>query len=341
MDLSTKDEKIRDLHIVKDLFESSSYSNNDLTGLLIDKVDLLIKKIKRTNAKRNILYNIDFRPFSNDAKEHQIKHLSEFDIEFTDEYVKEQYRKISSKRTSESYREFFIEIRFFKEIGSIEQAKQTLERFEKQFSCQKNNFDSWAYGISYNYLFNNVFSLELNSIELSIPDIDKKIESIKVIQNQNGVRNYFPYKKLSLWLQNKIDKDLSNTTTSTDTNAFIDRYKTCLKIYGENIVWSKKHLIWSYQPRLEECIATSKDGISVFCASSFVLPINYDYEQECLKKFEESLSLFQSVYKTSQYLGAELKDINEAKKEVQGALRKNVEILSIFAAIVLFVSGNI
>lgn len=341
IDLSTKDEKIRDLHIVKELFESSSYSNNDLTGLLIDKVDLLIKKIKRTNAKRNILYNIDFRPFSNDAKEHQIKHLSEFDIEFTDEYIKEQYRKISSKRTSESYREFFIEIKFFKEIGSIEQAKQTLERFEKQFSCQKNNFDSWAYGISYNYLFNNVFSLELNSIELSIPDIDKKIESIKVIQNQNGVRNYFPYKKLSLWLQNKIDKDLSNTTTSTDTNAFIDRYKTCLKIYRENIVWSKKHLIWSYQPRLEECIATSKDGISVFCASSFVLPINYDYEQECLKKFEESLSLFQSVYKTSQYLGAELKDINEAKKEVQGALRKNVEILSIFAAIVLFVSGNI
>ncbi|HUW06937.1 MAG TPA: hypothetical protein VMW01_11815 [Williamwhitmania sp.] len=340
--LSTNGERIKDLHIVKDVFEGSSSVSNELRELLIDKVDLLIKKVKQTNAKRNIRYNINFTQFSNDTKEHPINYLKDFDIDFTEEYINEQHRQNNKKGIAESFRDFFIEMKFFKEIESLEQAKKTFKRFEDLHSHSQIDFDTWAYGISYNYLYNNILSLELKNKDLSLKDIDEKIETVKIIQYQNSVNNYFPYKKLCSWIESKIDKDLSVATPNNVTKTYIDRFDVCLKKYRENIIWSKKHLVWPYQPRLEECIIiTSSDSIPIFCASSFILPINYDYEEGCLKKLEESLSLFQSVYKTSHYLEKELEDINNSKKEVQEALRKNIEILSIFAAIVLFVMGNI
>lgn len=80
---------------------------------------------------------------------------------------------------------------------------------------------------------------------------------------------------------------------------------------------------------------------SVFVASGYALPLNYQRKKIQIDSIQRQFESIESRIKILELIQREQKDTNLAIKRIEAQENKQVEILGIFAAVVLFAAGGI
>lgn len=344
-------------------------SHPDKRTALKCKVDFLSFKIIRANNRKNDdLKLFDYENISSINEKEYSKNLQtsdHYDILISNDDINQKHQAIKHKDYAEyTYQDFFIKTKYFKHNYTsnpniiIDSLKTTLNEFENNCKSKAiTNFDKWAYERTYIFIYNNWLSLKLKSNNITLKTIEELYEETIDKQLKFNVKNYYPFLKLCTFIKTNIYRLIQAELTSLSLNnidgsnlsiisAQILLLEESTKHLEQCIKWSELHLNWAFQPDFKSCTDTIKpistdNPINIFNASSFIIPINYNNVKEELSLIKEDIRHFKSqleILKTTNQLN---KRLDSKMKEVDGISKKNVEILSVFAAIVLFTIGNI
>lgn len=320
-----------------------------LKFILIEKCDFLIYKIERSNSKRYkyAINGVEYNDHKKPAGEY--KYFNEFNVNYSDNEVLEQCNsKVSVKNEDDWYfNDYYIRTKYLKEnVNYIDNKESFLDKFECNFNSE-NMFDKLAKNLSYNYIYNNILSLELSDSKKNFIDVQKLYRHMLHTQLTRSVKNYFPFLKLSQWINKQINNKLKSLSL-VDLKLYLSLLEKSNNHLFDYYEWSRSHLRRSFQPTLNECVLEIED-VKVFTASAYVTPIDYSSVEKQIQKVKEDSAIsrgYLSTFKLNDRIIDDSiksagKKIEELRTENRELLKKNVEVLSIFAAIVLFVVGNI
>lgn len=82
-------------------------------------------------------------------------------------------------------------------------------------------------------------------------------------------------------------------------------------------------------------------SVSIFLASSFVLPIDYQLVHKKIIALKVDLDVIRARIEIHKQIAEQVENIKKITEYTQTNDRRSIEILRIFAAIVLFTSGSI
>jgi len=127
--------------------------------------------------------------------------------------------------------------------------------------------------------------------------------------------------------------------------AIIAELEVCIKKLFENYEWAADSNFLAYQLPFKECLVDApldnKETLSIFLASSFILPINFEKIRNEIQQIKTDFVKYKTMLDIHTSISAEKEEIKKIKIQIDQTEKKYIEILSIFAAIVLFASGEI
>ncbi|HAM85575.1 MAG TPA: hypothetical protein DFK15_08715 [Butyricimonas sp.] len=281
--------------------------------------------------------------------------------QFKDFFIFAQYYRKVSKRTSD--------------INEL--ITNYKNKFEPLLG--KNKFFDRSYYTCYNYLFNNKISL-LNKIGFeNIHDINVTFIETLALQSQTGTYNFFPFYKLaqcycSLFRSLLKEKNFSNCIHTAQH--IITKLEESNNYFEKYLIQNNRFDSFHFQPDFEECcckININNQDILVFIASAFVIPDDFKKYKNKLAELKADHQTFRTIIATQEFINT-TKEENQkqlaianqnskdaikiartksqeamsfAKDESQKAIdvandsqRNNIQILSVFAALVIFAMGN-
>lgn len=332
--------------------------------IIKDKCNYLIKKIgiKFNEDKKRYLYAFDFEDRELLVSELQINSYSKFDNITAAHYennqsannaltkqIKETENRIR-KFEKLSFLDYHTLIKHYKDdYNNLEQVKNLIQEFENVYRNSlknaNNDFDIRAYRTVYNYMLNNQLSLMLNQNH-NYENILLLIDKINQVQNETKIKNFFPYLRFSIYLKTILEEEYKKETPSLEKlQSLTKKLEETLQRAFENFNWCKERHFLAYQAPYNESIISIIDkkntSIKLFLASSFVLPINYEKVTNEIQELEREKNKYKTLFDVSVHIGKQKKEFAEMKTRIEQTDRRQIEILSIFAAIVLFVSANI
>lgn len=318
------------------------FNSIELRSILIEKCNLLLLKVEKSKSKRYkyLLNGVE------DKQHKESKYFSKYRIDLREKSNVEMLNSHISLKDDEDWQlmDYYVSMKYIKdESSSIEDGDLLLKRFETSFN-PVNIFDRWAYNVSYVYLYNNILSLKLKNRSVSFEELLKIYRSTLALQSKKSIKNYFPFLKISECI-NRIIKNKISSLSEIELRRYLSLLSKSNAKLSECFDWSRIHLKRSFQPFLSECVVEF-ERISIFTASAYTIPIDYAYVEEQIKAVKEESALSRGFVDTLR-LNSRLientadKKIEKLQVENRELLKKNVEVLSIFAAIVLFVVGNI
>ena len=368
---SIKVETLRELIRISHLIEDSSSS--PFKKILQDKCDCLIYKFLKKFEKdpRNYIYSLNFldKEISNKSKIDQESLFFEFtkncELHYTVEELnsrdRQEFNRLNDqiKSSKESLRAFHGVIKYYKDINKDSSKLLGLDEFmPNKFNEEYKNLNDYALGVSSQNYRNNIISVELeNYVPSRIEEYKYELftktkdyfEKAKSMQADSMIQNYFPfYKILSI-----VPKLVENLYHDFEINQrllvdFIDLFDEIEKALFEATEWCSDRNFIAYNCNYNDCITKkmiqvdqTKEEYKLFLYSSCILPINFNKVSTRNIEIRNRIQVLKSLFtiKTSTLIDKE--ELNSAKRKVEENERKNIEILSIFAAIVLFVTANV
>jgi hypothetical protein len=364
--LSVKKDVLNDLIFIKnDLERNSSNVLKPIENILSDKCNFLLKKIlyRFQEDSKNYLYAFDFEDKELQPEDLHIVCYTEFDKIMVAHYEKttnhasqrkkwleDVYEKMGDGGTL-NFKDYHVAIKEYKdEIKNSAQVENLNEKFREHYSKQAANtlinpFDKRALHITANYMLNNEFSFILDQPDANFNTIETKYKEIKNLQAQTRIKNFFPYIKFAGYLDRKIELQFKLTDVDCDkVRPVIEKFENAVKDSYKAYEWCKEKNFIAFQPPTEECKVTyAHEGItySLFIASSFVLPLNYEKILIELNEFTRKLEKFKTLLEVHENLKSEKAIIIELRENIEKNDRRSIEILGIFSAIVLFASSSV
>lgn len=260
----------------------------------------------------------------------------------------ELFNKIKQHK-SVTFLDFHSATKYFKDYRkSLTKLEQVSEAFSKEFENleEGNPFDKRAFEISKSYIENNIFSLKLESEFLTVSEWSILLDEIVNNQRDLSINNYFPYFRSITFLEGKIQKEIkAEVLNLSNLNVLITEYASTLKDLIKNSRQCQEKNFLAFQLPFSESVykgePTPGKEIMGFVSSSFVLPVNYEDLYENIKDFEANLRKYRIMYEIREAFEKDTREIKSLRNDMDNADKRNIEILSIFAAIVLFVAGDI
>lgn len=363
--LSVKKEILNQLILLRtELVQTVGNSRETLDKIIIDKCNYLIKKIlyRFEEDAKNYLYAYDFEDKVLKVDGLEINYYKEFDeitsghyelrssnASMRKEWLNSVYTKIT-KGECLTYQDYHVATKEYKDSSkNLMQLKNLKEKFRKLYKQKREEsssislFDKKALNISYNYILNNYFSLylELGKDKVGVEEAEKKYERIKQVQEETGIKNYFPCMKFCHFLTKRLDILVKTPDIDCEyIRSIINRLENTLKDFYNNFEICKDRNFLSFQLPNEECII-KVEGHSVFLSSSFVLPLNYEKIQRELKELTSKLEKYKILLEVHLNLQFEKSAIKDLRENIEKNDRRSIEILGIFAAVVLFTSSSV
>ncbi|SEJ45304.1 hypothetical protein SAMN04487995_4728 [Dyadobacter koreensis] len=367
--ISARPNILKELVLLSHNLKERSQESNIIYSILLDKCVFLLQKIsyRYKQSEQNFFYAVDFveRELNDeDLDQYFFKDFSlitklHYDIDSgvsSREFTRTLDTALRNYQNSQnlSYENFHCIVKKYK-ILNVSETKliEISDKFTSHFSFQNeeiNNFDKRAYEITKNYIFNNRFSVLANIDHIPFRELLKEINNIDFLQQETKVYNYFPYLKVCQHLTKQLDSLLEPSRKSKYDENFekIVYYLKYLKKFQEilkkNFDWCKNRNFSPYQMPISECTRTVvHDGqqVQVFLASSIVLPIDYERVQKDVATVTSDYIKLETISKVQSSILDDIKKIQDIKETIEKTDKKHIEILSVFAAIVLFVSSNI
>ncbi len=172
-------------------------------------------------------------------------------------------------------------------------------------------------------------------------------EELKRIQLRTNVKNYFPFYKLACCYSEFIEKLIKNDTIQEKD---LSKIRTALHQFQENINFMERYLEWAdrydflpYQPQYKDCCTETdieKEKLNIFLASAYVIPIDITNYRKKLKDLQAKVSLYTSILEIKHISIKEHAFVQEVHNEAKESQKNNIQILSVFAALVIFAAGN-
>lgn len=362
--LIVKPNKLQDLLLIYHTLEDKRKKNDLVVQLLLDKCSFLLKKVimRFTRDPHNYYYALDFedklieqegfsagafQQFENSTKIHYpTKDKKKLFHQF-EAFSKECLNKWREE-DGLSFEEYHALVKYQKEYNhtSLEKFEVLVESFKrKRALCSNNHFDKWAFGASKVYIHDNLVSFKLKKQNYSIDDIDKIFIENKEIQGEENIKNYFPFLKISEILLQMAENELKKNSNSYDeVNKIVGLLEEVEKEMFLCFEWCSDHQFIPYQLPFGECrkeVEVDGNKVDIFLASSFILPMNFEKVSNDLEEVRRKINDFKSKFDIHISITKEKQDIKEVKETIQRTDKRHIEILSVFSAIVLFVSSNI
>ncbi|MFR1114740.1 MAG: hypothetical protein ACLSEH_00305 [Alistipes onderdonkii] len=181
-------------------------------------------------------------------------------------------------------------------------------------------------------------SINIENPEYTIENLKTDLLEINDIQNETRIYNYFPYYKALTFLSKKTENTFAtkdNTDSIQDLLLFFDEL---LEKFKHNLKWCYRNRYYPFQLISNECVVQYKDtDISLFIASSFCRPINYDRLNSKL----QDLELKRKFYDSQNELSKERETIIQIQDEISKKENKTFEYMGIFMAIITFLFASI
>lgn len=343
---------------------SLSQTPGAVLDILIQKCNFLLYKLsfRLQQNKEKFDYAIDFqyasvqlvevsefKKFNNIIKGHYDEGVNptEFDARLNN--AKRKFNT-SNNLTLDEYHAL---IKYYKdEVGEIHNLKKLDEAYGQFHSTLSSawlsTFDKKAYDIGYCYIENNILSLELQKRLFTLDNWEEKIKKYidRAVLADNS--NFFPYYKIIgefLIPQIKELFKVKDLEALQKIKGLIQKFEEYLKKLIQNISVCEEIDYLAYQSDFNNAILSVKDSSGqahdCFISSSFALPLDYIKYREDAEEFKSELYKFRTMYDVQKLTQEDHKDIQMMKAEIDKTDKRHIEILSIFAALVMFVSNEI
>lgn len=292
-------------------------------------------------------------------------------------YIDKEFRQLKEVKDYESpFFYFFVKCHYYKNISKNPILLADLEKeFEEYRKNITNDFDKQNAKWCQNYLANCRLSFLLKQPETTLEQVLTLTLQIRNIQDYTSVKNYFPYLRIAKWYSEYIQVN-NDCIEIEDRIRILNCLEKNLDLAKEYLLQNKNNAgaFIPFKPSFLECIEKlplkGDSFFPVFIRSSYILPVDYADELEELNSLQEKLSTHKIVLeakkesnnliKANQELKKEIdRKINETdsllqkvesnfdelkgdtSKEIKEAQKNSVQILAIFAGIVIFASGSI
>lgn len=352
--LSGDKESIRTLILhhsfIKKNLDEYPYEKNlkKVIEILDQKSLFLLKKLLIEDANE-FNYLIDFKPHHYSVSSCEVNFFSEFDTAFEfyrsnkyreDSYVRDLYQKSLDEKLRMS--DMALLMKYYKDFTdtSLFQIEKLIEQFKKKYTqLYKQNksrkYDVYALHTLKNYMYNCRLSFKISRTEYTFDELEKDMQEIANIQNATGILNFYPYQKAIEFITNEIEKkkDLSRQTTEQ----YLKRLDFYLRKCEDAINWCEEQCFIPIQNIYEESIANVENFGHVLVPSTFCRPINYAKRRHVLSGYKTQ-ALF---LRNELSLREEREEIEAIKQQIDKSHWKNIELLSIFTAIITFLFGTV
>lgn len=332
---------------------------------LTEKIIFLIRKLLlQYNKEENLVYQLD-------NKEYNIADIKNTKSEFNDLLEKSNYhyseyrdkKKIWENRIQPLYTQrdknnkdlsyYHVLTQHYRlDHKSVSRIDNLFEDFKIIFSEKVADYSTLSYHekrawlIANGYIKNSRFSLMvIDSSNFSLNEIEEYFKEILINQKEFNTINYYPYLKFCCYLNKEIEKLTNKERPDFD---YVDRLVNTFNCYFEQLEqkldWCKRINLQKYLLEDSFCkISLNIDNrdVIVFIASSYVLPIDYKNKYKELKRLKNQSSLFQNQLNLYKYIASEKKSVDMVALKVKDNEKNQVQILSVFAAIVIFAAGTI
>ena len=340
---------LRELLSIFHELKEKKYEGIPFTQILIDKCTLLIYKFKLRYDDKDLFNSLvishDFTDEEVKPEELKTQYVEKFQkiIDFIyNENEKNNvtlFRShISKIENPQNYTDYFIGIRYYAKIEeNINRIDQLIGKFEESHKNKKlSHFDRYSYNISINYLYNNKISFIVKH-NPKLEDINTIFEQIKQLQIRTGIKNYFPFYKIACYYSNYIENHIEDIV---EIKKLIPYFENAINMVEKNLVWTDIHTILPFQPNYNSCCIKqhiNQQEITIFMASAYIIPINYEYYKKELVKLQNDFQTYKTVLKMHKFAGK----AEEAYQEAKESQKNNIQILSVFSALVIFAAGSI
>lgn len=241
-------------------------------------------------------------------------------------------------------------------ISDLKKSSYSTKEIEKLIHCfnelgiESSCFNEAAFTISGIYFENNLISKNLESDKISIEEIKTIFHSVKDKQEETQIFNYYPFLKISKILINRGKIEIAKEIIDFEClNGIVVLLKSHIEEeLFSSFEWCSDRNFLPFQLPFNECclLKTDKDEkdktfMNLFLASSFVLPVNYQKVKNEIDKIKREIDELNAKIEFHKSINKEKTELEKIKNEIQKTDRKHVEILSVFAAIVIFASSSV
>lgn len=325
----------------------------DIYSALLDKCNLLlVKMFYDPIIGRN--YSLNFKKHSVDEIEFSESSLKEtfnrynfmFNSSFDKGLYKEQITKYQEKcisRHSKASELILLMKHYQKDNCSSRQVKNLLQSFDALYKSIyatkiKRKFDIVALNSIKNYLYNCKLSINLENPEYTIENLKTDLLEINDIQNETRIYNYFPYYKALTFLSKRTENTFATKSNRDSIQELLLFFDELLEKFKHNLKWCYRNRYYPFQLISNECVVQYKDtDISLFIASSFCRPINYNRLNSKL----QDLELKRKFYDSQNELSKERETIIQIQDRISKKENKTFEYMGIFMAIITFLFASI
>lgn len=367
--------------ICHDLKEYKSRLKEEYIDILIHKCQILIAKFRYKEDIGNLRLSYNYYNDKDEGVQLIVDNsiifskLQKIYTKDKNEYrytISELYDVCPSKCLT--FMDFFVKCHYFKNIAENESLlRDLIKEFELFQKNIQSSFDRKNALSCLNYLNNCRLSFILKQENTDPVDVVAECFKIRSVQDVTSVKNYFPFLKIAEWYSNYLSKHAENISMSNDLMQVVNSFEKNLEIAEEYLASSRHNAgcFIPFKPNLQECLEAYKladDGfVNIFLSSSFIVPVDYDKEEKRIEKLHSNLIKFKAIVeahrsvnsiitklkKSNEMLEREIdslkiKSVTDAERinsQVQSDLKDNqkgsIQILAIFAGIVIFASGTI
>lgn len=362
------------------LHEYNDKIKTDYIDILIHKCHILLAKFNYKDNIDNLLQSYNYYngrdekvPMDVDgAISECIKSIYTKDIKAYKRTISRLYQEDPERYNS--FFDFFTKCHYFKNIAENEALLQDLiKKFE---SFQKNivySFDRKNASSCLNFLHNCRLSFILKQKDTSSITVWSETLKIKSIQDLTNIRNYFPFLKIAEWYSAYLSKQIEETDDANSLMNDLHSFEDSLSRAEEYLIDSKGSAgcFIPFKPSFQECLEDYKletgEFAKIFISSSYVVPVDYEKEEKRIEKLQSDLIKLKAIIEAKKSIDSvilKLKNENKSLQEevrllketsiaetekitntVQSDLKENqkinIQILAIFAGIVIFASGTI
>lgn len=338
-------------------------ATGSIIEILIKKCDFLLTKLwYRLDKSKTTRYGIDFA--YRDIKPKSIDEFNYYDCiikgNYTEDVRSDGFRtrhrlaekKFLQEPTNLTFDDYHALAKYYKDIEEdLEKLIELRDCYKKLYDSTKSNnnndLQKKANELLFCYLENNLLSLELkkgvftlDNWKTHLNEFTKRASSLKNI-------NFFPhFKIIEDFLTKEIDNQFLKEHLDLELiDKLIKGYDENLKEFSNKLRICEQTNYMTFQLNYDDCIIDMKDKLDVnwncFVASSFVLPLNYNEKNKDVNRYHSDLTKYRAMYDIHKSIKSDKEKIIKIAEKVSSSDKRHVEILSIFAAIVMFVSGEI
>ena len=322
---------------------------NDLALRIINEKCLFLLKKLLIDDNQVFDFMIDFEHKQYDTRKIPLIYFSEIDKRFefyrSDVYQNEPFGDDLDMKAHNKllpFGEFTLLMKYYLDSPKTRrtQIENILKDFDKSYETlsillTKRPIDRYALGTLKNFMYNCHFSFLMRESSYTFKQLKEGLDEIIDIQEQTGIFNYYPYRKafekaLELF---KYNEHLEKSELD-DYKSFL---QLCISKFSEAIKWCKTNYFYPIQNTYRECLVRVADFGVVFIASTFSRPVRYEILKDELNTFKSKALFIENEIS----LREEKRELNNIKKEINNSKSKEVEILSVFTAIITFLFGTI